>query len=116
MTVITRYSGTQISQLVEKDKYGDWTEISWTALDKINAHDNVYAVTYPITAKTGVGSKPARIVCSDFGFNLKNNARINKVTVQWSAHVRNSSGGTTKVPIIPGVKVEITGSGWVSSE
>ncbi len=58
-------------------------------------------------------TKPSRIVTSEFGYNLKHNARINKIYVQYNAWVKNSSGGETDIPTIPGVNIRLNNLAYI---
>jgi len=115
MATVTRYPSTQLYRQLEYDQYGNLSETIWNNLQNITVYDQVYASTPLIAAASGVQSKPSQIVGKDFGFNLQPNARLNKLTVQYAAHVRNHSGGTTDVPVIPGINIEMTGSKYLDT-
>ena len=111
MSQVTRYPTVHTSLQIERATDGDFSEAVWTNLQNIEAYDQVFA-SCPIVGNASLLSKASRIVCSNFGFNLKNNARINSISVGYGAHVRNTSNGTTNVPVIPGIDIKMSGSGW----
>lgn len=106
MATVTKAPTKQESLANIRDGNGDLTESDWATVEKIESDDQVFA-SCTITAKSGLKSKPGKIIASNFGFKLKPNAKINSIKVIWAAHVRDGSNGTQKVPVIPGIKIAV---------
>lgn len=66
----------------------------------------VYFVRVTVYYKSGTTtSNPNGIYATDFDFDLKDNAKINSVRVEWEEYLRNNSGGTSNTPRIPGKEI-----------
>ena len=113
MATVTRFPSAHVYERTEINSYGDYTEAIWNLLERIEALDQNRAYTNNLAPVSGIQSKPARVVCDHFGFNLNANARLNSIQVIWMAYVRNTSGGTTNTPVLPGIYVAIPGSQWM---
>lgn len=85
----------------------NWNTPGWAAVD-----DDTDAYTDEIASISGTRSKPGKLRCSSYGFNIKPNARINKIIAEWEAYCRNLSGGTNGVPNIPNIYLSLPGSDW----
>lgn len=66
-----------------------------------NTNAGVYFVKVTVYYKSGTTTNnPNGIYGTNFGFDLKDNAKINSVIVEWEEYLRNTTGGTSNIPSI----------------
>jgi len=66
----------------------------------------VYFVRVTVYYKSGMTNRnPNAIYATGFEYDLKDNAKINSVRVEWEEYLRNNSGGTSNTPWIPGKEI-----------
>src|SRR5690606_25956958 len=116
MPTVSKYPGSATYERVEKNKWGAYTETTYNYIDRVKKADGSYAYTSTIASKSGTASKPGRIKTYNYGMGVPAGARVDSITVEWKNYIRNPSSGTTGVPNIPSVKVNLLGNTTLQSK
>lgn len=116
MPTVSKYPGSATYERVEKNKWGTYTETTYNYIDRVKKADGSYAYTSTIASKSGTASKPGRIKTYNYRMGVPAGARVDSITVEWKNYIRNPSGGTTGVPNIPSVKVNLLGNTTLQSK
>ncbi len=101
MPTVLKYPTVATYEQLETDQFGTHSETPWLNLNNIKLADDNDANSDLIASHSGTVSKAGRVKVTGFGFNFKDNTRINSILVSWEEYVRNPSGGVTGVPTIP---------------
>lgn len=121
MASVTLYPNSATYERVEKyyengKVYDYYTETIYYYIDRVKKADGSYAYTSTIASKAGTQSKPGRIKVYGFNANIPAGSRIDSITVEWKNYIRNSKGGTTGIPNIPSVSVNLLGNTTLQSK
>lgn len=99
-TKVTRaYSNSQIVE----SKWEDST------LKFLKASDGNFARTELLPKRSENTSKPGKLECTNFGFNIHENARIDGITVAVKDRIRDKDNKTKSLPGIPSLSVDLLG-------
>lgn len=84
-------------------------EQSWDkdSLNFIKSPENNSAITNKLSSKNNKLSKPRKLKCMDFGFDINENARIDTIEVGWVDKVEGIDNNIKNPPTIPGVSMEL---------